>query len=29
MEVLEFAEKIGAVHLKHALSNTELRGIHN
>ena len=27
MEVLEFAEKIGAVHLKHALSNTELRGI--
>lgn len=27
MEVLEFADKIGAVHLKDALSNTELRGI--
>jgi hypothetical protein len=27
MEVLEFADKIGAVHLKHALSNTELSGI--
>jgi len=27
MEVLEFADKIGAVHLKYALSDTELRGI--
>jgi hypothetical protein len=27
MEVLEFADKIGAVHLKHALNNSELSGI--
>jgi hypothetical protein len=27
MEVLEFADKIGAVHLKNALSDTDLRGI--
>lgn len=27
MEVLEFADKIGAIHLKHALSNSELSGI--
>jgi hypothetical protein len=27
MEVLEFADKIGAVHLKHALNDTELKGI--
>jgi hypothetical protein len=27
MEVLEFADKIGAVHLKHVLSNTEFRDV--